>query len=226
MARKKIGKTFWVLITVIPIIGLLFSLTDPKEFERVQELWRNRIVFLGVAGPLFFIFLQIAQVVFTPISHYTVGAIGGFIYGPFLGGFLNWTGRVIGHTIAYFLSKHFGRRFVEKYVEEKTVKQFDHFVAGEKYFSTPSLILFLIYFLPLFPDDEISYIVGLSRMKYKPFLLANLFGHVGGALSLAYIGSGIDTRDPYFWALFIATLAGFPIIWFLMKRQAARRELK
>jgi uncharacterized membrane protein YdjX (TVP38/TMEM64 family) len=144
--------------------------------------------------------------------------------GPLWGGLLNWIGRIIGHSIAYFLAHKYGRKFVHNFVEEKTIKQFDHYVAGENYFSPQSLILFLIYFLPLFPDDEISYVVGISKMKLKPFLLANLFGHLGGALSLAYIGSGINTKDPYFWFLFLITLAGFPIIWALMRHQGNKVE--
>jgi uncharacterized membrane protein YdjX (TVP38/TMEM64 family) len=85
-------------------------------------------------------------------------------------------------------------------LDEKTIKQFDRFVSGkdQKGITPQSLILFLIYFLPLFPDDEISYIVGLSTMSRRHFILANLFGHVGGAVSLAYIGSGVDTSDLYF----------------------------
>ena len=218
--RKKTGRLFWVLMTVIPVIGLIFSLTDPKEFENIQAVWRDRIAIFGIFGPLVFVLIQADQVILTPISHYTVGAIGGFLYGPYIGGVLNWTGRVFGHVIAFEIARRFGRKVVEKFVDEKTIKQFDRFVSGkdQKGITPQSLILFLIYFLPLFPDDEISYIVGLSTMSRRHFILANLFGHVGGALSLAYIGSGVDTSDLYFWILFVITLLGFPIIWYVMRR--------
>ena len=214
---KNSTKIFYLLITIIPIIGLIVSLLDPKSFLDVQEDWRERIAIFGVFGPIVFVLFQALQVVIAPVSHYTVGAIGGFLYGPWLGGFLNWIGRVIGHSITYWISKRFGRKYVEKYVDKSDIDKFDKVVSGNESSSSQSLILFLIYFLPLFPDDEISYVVGLSKMKYKIFLLANIFGHVGGALSLAYIGSGLDTKDPYFWLLFIGTLLGFPIIWYLMR---------
>ena len=33
-------------------------------------------------------------------------------------------------------------------------------------------------------------------MKFRMFFLANFFGHIGGSLGLAYLGSGINTKDP------------------------------
>jgi uncharacterized membrane protein YdjX (TVP38/TMEM64 family) len=226
MDKKAKARTiFWLVITLIPIAGLVLSLTDPKEFHDVQLLWRDRIAAFGMWGPVAFVILQILQVVITPISHYTVGAIGGFLYGPYWGGLLNWIGRMIGHSIAFFLAHKFGRKVVDKFVDEKTMAHFDRYVAGEQNgLSLQSFILFLIYFLPLFPDDEISYIVGISKMRYRTFLVANLFGQVGGSLSLAYLGSGLSTQDALFWVLFISTLAGFPLIWILQRRYFSRHR--
>ncbi len=66
---------------------------------------------------------------------------------------------------------------MEKYLDETVIEKYDKIFAGNspQGISIQSLILFLIYFLPLFPDDEISYIVGASKMKYRIFLLANIF---------------------------------------------------
>jgi hypothetical protein len=52
-------------------------------------------------------------------------------------------------------------------------------------------------------------------MPFIPFLLANIFGHLGGSFSLALIGAGVDTRDPWFWILSILTFFGFPLLWYL-----------
>lgn len=215
--KIRLRNTFWVIVTLVPVVGLIFSLTDPQSFIEAQNLWRQRISSWGVLGPVVFVLFQVLQVVITPISHYTVGVIGGFLYGPYWGGLLNWIGRMIGHMMAFYLSRCYGRKLVEKFVDEDTVIRFDRYVSGGEGMTLQSLILFLIYFLPFFPDDEISYIVGLSKMPTKNFFLANLFGHVGGSLSLAYLGSGLNTDDPVFWVLFISTLAGFPLIWGLQR---------
>lgn len=211
---------FWVIVTVVPIVGVVLSITSPEGFSLAQEYWRDWVVQFGIFAPLAFIALQALQVVLTPISHYSVGLIGGFLYGPYLGAFLNWTGRMIGHIIAFFLARYIGRSIAERFVSEQTLHRYD------KYVSNKTGILFLIYFLPVFPDDEISYLVGLSNMPFSRFFIASALGHVGGSLGLAYIGSGVDFGDPIFWALLVSVVAGFVLVWYLiMKKQKQEKEL-
>ena len=216
-AYRIITFSFWLTITIIPIIGIIMSVVDPIRFYSAQEEYRQFVVRYGRFTPIAFICLQILQVVITPLSHYSVGYMGGFLFGPVLGSFYNYVGRLIGHISAFYLSRTFGRRVVRRLVPLETLEKYDHIV------NHPSL-LFLIYFLPLFPDDEISYLVGLSTMRFRMFLLANLFGHVGGSMSLAYLGSGIDTRAPLFWILFLSTLGGFPLLWYLAHRARANSQ--
>ena len=204
---------FWLLVTIIPIIGIIFSLTDPQSFTQAQDVWRDRITAFGILAPLAFILIQALQVIITPISHYSIGVIGGFLYGPYLGGLFNWIGRMIGHVIAFFIARSLGRKVAEKFVKQETLDKYD------RYISNKSLILFILYFLPLFPDDELSYLAGLSKMKFRMFFLANFFGHVGGSLGLAYLGSGINTKDPLFWILSAVTLVGFPALYWLLKKK-------
>lgn len=218
MIKRKIGKAFWLFVTIVPIVAIVWGMFCPTDYHGLQNTWRSHFATLGCLAPLAFVLIQALQVVITPISHYTVGVLGGFLYGPFYGGFLNYIGRLLGHMTAFFLARRFGRSWILRFVDESVIRKYDHYVGGDKEFGPQVLILFLVYFLPLFPDDEVSYFVGLSKMSRRSFFLANLFGHVSGSLSLAYIGSGIDTKDVLFWILFIVTLLGFPILWFLMKR--------
>jgi len=221
MSNKKSVTLFWIIITLIPVLGLIWSVISPNDFQFWQEIARTWIDKFGGFGPLIFVFIQILQVIITPLSHYTVGAIGGYLYGPYLGGILNYIGRVFGHYVAFLIARKYGRNFIKKHLDETTIIKYDRIFSGEnenkRGGSLQSLLLFLIYFLPLFPDDEISYLVGTSNMSKKPFLLANIFGHLGGAFSLAYLGSGVSTKDPLFWILTISTLVAFPIIWIVHK---------
>ncbi len=117
----------------------------------------------------------------------------GFIY--------NWIGRVIGTAIAFYLGRIFGRKIIKHVVEPKTIKKYDH------YFEKGKMLLFLAYFLPIFPDDEISYLAGFSKIKEKIFLLLMAIGHISGSLFLAYIGNGIQSfKEPLFIILSLVTL--------------------
>lgn len=210
---KQVTLIFWLIVTIIPILGIAWGLTYPEGFSVSQEGWRNRISTFGLLAPLAFVAIQALQVIITPISHYSIGVIGGFLYGPWLGGLLNYIGRIIGHLAAFFIARLFGRKFAERFVSEKALEKYDRYVSDK------SLILFFMYYLPIFPDDELSYLAGLSKMDFRLFLFANIFGHVGGSIGLAYIGSGINTKDPLFWILTFSVLIGFPIVYWLMKKK-------
>ncbi len=203
---------FWSIITLLPILGIIFGILDPESFEHGKQLAQEYIIPFGVFAPFVFIFIQALQVIITPISHYSVGIIGGFIWGPYIGGVLNWTGRMIGHAIAFIIARKIGKKLALKFVSSQQIEKYD------KYVSNKSLFLFLFYFLPLFPDDELSYLAGLSKMKAKSFIVANIFGHIGGSFSLAYIGAGIDEYNPFFWILITLTLIGFVMFWFVVIR--------
>lgn len=216
--KKWTAYIFWLTVTIVPIVGIVFGLLDGDQYTEVQSTWRTRIAYFGLFAPLAFVFLQALQVVVTPMSHYAFGILGGFLYGPYLGGLLNWLGRVIGHMAAYFIARYFARSIVERFVAHETLSAYDRYV------SERTFLLFLLYFLPVFPDDELSYLAGLSKMQVRPFVVANVFGHVGGSLGLAYIGSGIDTRDTLFWVLLVATFTAATLL-LLAHRRFARDRL-
>lgn len=196
-------KFIWYLLTIIPLILIILGYIYPSQFFSSQEAIRNFINSWGIFAPIAFILLQIFQVVLTPISHYTVSIAGGFIFGLWRGFLYNWVGRVIGTAIAFYLGRKFGRKIIKKVVKPKTLNKYDY------YFNKGKLLLFLAYFLPLFPDDELSYLAGFSSMSPWVFLPLMAIGHISGSLSLAYIGNGIQSiKEPMFIFLSLITLVG------------------
>lgn len=201
MKKIKIG---WYLLTFIPIVFLILGYFFPSQFFSNQENIRTFVSQFGVFSPLAFIVLQILQVVITPFSHYAVSIAGGFIFGVWQGFIYNWIGRVIGTAIAFYLGRYLGRKIIKHVVKEETIKKYDY------YFEKGKLLLFLAYFLPLFPDDELSYLAGFSSISPKVFLPLMAIGHIGGSLFLAYVGSGIKSfTEPLFIIIsFVTLIAG------------------
>ncbi len=203
---------FWLIVTVLPVVGIVLSVMSPFDFYQTQAEYREFAAQFPTLGPVLFVGLQALQVVVAPLNHYSIGYMGGYLYGTYFGALLNWIGRVIGHVLVFWIFRVFGRRLADRFVSPKTLDKYDQIVA-KRY-----IVLFFVYFLPLFPDDEISYLMGLSKMRFRWFLFANVLGHVSGSLALAYAGSGISTKDPLFWILTVVTLLGFPLLWILWGR--------
>jgi uncharacterized membrane protein YdjX (TVP38/TMEM64 family) len=201
MKRIKIG---WYLLTIIPILLLIFGYIFPSTFFGSQENIRTFVNQFGIFAPLVFIVLQILQVIITPFSHYVISVAGGFIFGVWQGFIYNWIGRVIGTAITFYLGRYLGRKIIKHVIKEEAIKKYDH------YFEKGKVLLFLAYFLPLFPDDELSYLAGFSSISPKIFLPLMAIGHIGGSLFLAYVGSGIKSfKEPLFIIIsFVTLIAG------------------
>jgi uncharacterized membrane protein YdjX (TVP38/TMEM64 family) len=199
---KKI-KLFWIFLTFIPIILLILGYIFPSQFFSNQEIIRDFVNSFGIFAPLVFVLLQILQVIIAPFSHYAVSIAGGFIFGTWLGFIYNLIGRVIGTAIAFYLGRILGRRIIKHVVKPTTIKKCDY------YFDKGKILLFLAYFLPIFPDDELSYLAGISSLKPKIFLPLMAIGHISGSLSLAYFGNGVQSiKEPLFIILSLITLLG------------------
>jgi uncharacterized membrane protein YdjX (TVP38/TMEM64 family) len=211
-------KILWYLLTFIPIVLLILGYIFPSQFFGSQEAIRDFVSQFGIFAPVAFILLQILQVIITPFSHYAVSVAGGFIFGTWQGFIYNWIGRVIGTAIAFYLGRYLGRRIIKHVVKPETIKKYDY------YFEKGKILLFLAYFLPLFPDDELSYLAGISAMKPKIFLPIMILGHVGGSLALAYAGAGIQSiKEPLFIILSVVTLL-FGISFVLHYRNINRKK--
>lgn len=208
------------LISLFPILLLIYGYSHPIKFFSTQDSIRSFVESYGVLAPIAFVFIQIFQIVVTPISHYVVGITGGYIFGTYYGFFLNWIGRIIGHAIVFFIARYGGRPIIKRFVKQETFDKYD------KIWEKGAIVLFFIYFLPLFPDDEISYIVGLSKMRFRIFLLANIFGHIGGSMALAYAGSGINTKSPLFYSILILTLIAYFIFFILLRNKRRGKNEK
>ena len=193
-------KIIWYLLTIIPIVLLILGYIYPSTFFSNQDAIRGFVESYGVFAPIVFVIIQILQVVLTPINHYVIGLAGGFIFGTWYGFILNWIGRVIGTLIAFYLGRKFGRKIIKHVVKQETLSKYD------KIFEKGKLILFLMYFLPIFPDDELSYLAGFSSMKSKVFIPIMLLGHIGGSLGLAFLGSGLSYSNPLFIIFSLITL--------------------
>lgn len=198
---NKQARVVFVVLGLLPVVGLLaWGYISPSAFFNNQEWLRDFISGYGTWAPIILIALQILQVVLAPISHYMVGIVGGFLFGTWYGFILNYIGRIIGHTFAFFLSRKVGRPIIKKLIKPGALATYDRF-----WNTGGSFALFLAYYLPLFPDDEISYVAGASKMKTGSFMTANILGQIGGSLALAYIGAGVELQTMTFAIVFLIT---------------------
>lgn len=135
--------------------------------QKMQNLIQN----LGILGPIFFIFLQIVQVVIPILPGGVSSGIGVIIFGSIKGFIYNYVGLMIGAIIVFLLVKKYGKTFILKFVKEKTYNKYIQWLNREKRFD---YLFAIAIFLPGLPDDLICMIAGLSNMSLQKYVFINL----------------------------------------------------
>lgn len=183
MNRKDIFKLFLLLLLIAAGIYLFFYFDLYGFFSDRDKL----IAFLEGFGPvavIVFIGVQILQVLIAPIPGEVTGFIGGYIYGIYLGTLYSTIGLTIGSWLAFTLSRTLGLPFVEKIVSPKIINQYDHIMSRQG-----PWVAFLLFLIPGFPKDALSYVLGLSHIRVGTFLLICTVGRLLGTLMLSVQGS-------------------------------------
>jgi uncharacterized membrane protein YdjX (TVP38/TMEM64 family) len=163
--------------------------------ERIQQLLKA----VGPLAPAIFILVQTLQVVFAPIPGEATGFIGGFLFGVPLGMLYSTIGLTLGSTLAFLLGRWLEVHFVARIVKPETLKRFDFLMERQG-----ALVAFFLFIIPGFPKDYLCFILGLSQMPLKLFLVLSTVGRLPGTLMLTLQGAKVYEGDYLFSAVLIA----------------------
>lgn len=136
----------------------------------------------GVFAPVVFILL-FTIVPLTLFPDAILAVAGGLMFGLTKGFIYTMMGALCGATLAFYISRVLGRSFVKKIIKHD-IADFGHNIQKNGF-----LIILLLRLIPLLPFDVISYSVGFSKIKYKDFFWATLFGTIPGILVYANLGA-------------------------------------
>ncbi|HHW47312.1 MAG TPA: TVP38/TMEM64 family protein [Clostridiaceae bacterium] len=212
--RKLKASQIVIFLIALALLGCILYFAWPflaaiGNPEKVREM----VVNAGAWGPLVFILLQIIQIFIAPIPGQVVGLAGGYLFGPFWGIVYITIGATMGFTLIFVLARKLGRPFVECIVNPKALQKFDH-LTREK----GVLVFFLIFLLPAFPDDIISFIAGLTTIRIRTLVLISLAGRLPGYVMLCLAGNGLaDKNLNYVAAITVVLVVLFVVAWWKRK---------
>lgn len=164
--------------------GIVYD-TANSDVDSVVEFIQG----FGFWAWLIFILLIILEVVLAPIPPLVLYVAGGFLFGAFLGGILTLIGNLIGAGIDYSIAKRFGRNIVIRKTNKKIREKFDKF--SEKY---GGFAIFILRINPLTTTDLVSYLAGLTRIKFWRFILWTGLGLIPMIFLQTYLGE-VFIRD-------------------------------
>jgi uncharacterized membrane protein YdjX (TVP38/TMEM64 family) len=224
MANKKVLIWLAVAATIIGL-GLIIFLWVIPNFEQIknvfssQEKLRAWIESLGVWGPLMFLAVQLAQIVIAPIPGNLVGIVGGAMFGLWWGFLLSAIGTILGATLAFWLARWLGARWVIKLIGEKNYRKYEKAFEGRI-----SWTLVIIFLIPFFPDDILCILAGLSPLAYPRFLVLVILGRLPSVFINNAVGAGLlnlpEINIPvWVWISGGAIVLGFVVAYFLNRQK-------
>ncbi|PSL42438.1 putative membrane protein YdjX (TVP38/TMEM64 family) [Salsuginibacillus halophilus] len=163
---------------------------------------------------LYILFYALRPLVLFPSSLYAMA--GGLAFGLWAVP-LTYIGSVTGSTIAFWISRLAGFRIVRaKWTGRMAVVQRQLEKNGFYY------ILFL-RLIPVLNFDIVSYLSGISKVKYRSFLAATLVGIIPGAFGFTFLGAGVVEGEPTIFIIGISVIIVMLLIPVIVRKKAKGR---
>lgn len=189
-----------------------------QESENISEFIEKS----GIWGPVVFILIQFAQVTLIPIPS-TITTIAGFVAFNNVGLVTVYSsiGMITGSMFAFFLGRTFGVKLVVWIVGAKSFNKYQKILRGRD-----KMMLFLMFLLPVFPDDLLCLFAGITTMSYGTFFLMQIITRPIG-VSVSSVGLDVLSMIPFkgwFILLWIVIAAAFIVMMVCVWKYSGKLE--
>ena len=210
----------WTPLILLGAVVLLLVVANFLDLgTRIAEL-RDWISSLGNAGPLVFVGIYVVAVVAAvPGSALTLS--GGILFGSVWGVVLVSIGSTIGASIAFLISRYLAREAAANWVaKNERFKKLDRMTEQHGW-----IMVLLTRLVPIFPFNLLNYGFGLTRIRFRTYVLCSWIGMLPG--TVVYVVGGdalsqsLDGKVP--WTLVLALVVASVVVALIVRY--ARRSL-
>lgn len=167
---------------------------DTRAIFASPGAFRQWVGQFGAWAPAIYLLMVAAQVIISPIPGNIFPPVGAAAFGPGAALALLMGGMLLGSTVVFLLARHWGRPLAVRLVGQSTLDRYaDVAVANGGFW------LFLVFLLPLLPDDAVCVVAGLSRLSFRRFLALSLIGRLPGAALSVYASSQLLAAPIWAW---------------------------
>jgi len=187
-------------------------------------IWQFIITLMQTIGPLGFFFVIILQAIIAPIPSEFILITAGASYGIVVGTIVGGIGQCVGAVFAFYISVKLGRPIVERLVGKDSIDFADRWFI--KYGAWAVLLGRLA---PLIPFDAISYAAGLTKIRFKPFIIATAVGAFPRSAFYCFLGTILPTERgslEVMFSLMLLVVFVILLVLFLLQYYIKKRMLR
>lgn len=175
---------FAIMVLIVVLLWPYFhDLFEPGGIDRIITDVRDA----GPVGFLFLLGLQFLQIVVAFIPGEVVQIAAGLLYGPWVGAIVILLGCVISSAFIFALVHKLGAPFVQSMVPTQYLDKFRKFELTGKL----NIVVFILFLIPGLPKDVFTYLVPLTDMRMRTFLLLSNVGRIPGIVVSTYAADGL-----------------------------------
>ena len=218
--KKWIAGTGVFLFLVLSALVCWFAGRPLIRFVREPERFQAWVDAQGVRAPLLFVGMVVLQIVVAIIPGEPLEIAAGYAFGALEGTLLCLIGALVGRVAVFLLVRRFCVRAVEVFFPLEKVQSL-RFLQNEKKLT---FWVFFLFFLPGTPKDVLCYIVGLTKLPLRSWIIISTIAPIPSIITSTIGGSALGMgRYTFAAAVFGATLA-ISAAGLLVYRRVSRRN--
>lgn len=165
-----------ILLIVLAIFYITKTVifTDAYGFEGVLKEQLK-------AAKYIFFFISLAQPILLPIPEAVTIPGASAVFGPAAAAAIAFLGTLLGIATMFFAARYGGRKFISKLIKEEQLTKYQNYVSKNE-----TLIMFLLFVIPILPDEIICVGAGIGQVSPKKFFIIASVSKLITATLLAY----------------------------------------
>jgi uncharacterized membrane protein YdjX (TVP38/TMEM64 family) len=205
----------WLVVTDSPIVRTIVRMYSDKYYlKQLVASW-------GWMAPPVFIAIQALQVVISPIPGEVTGPVGGALFGTLWGVIYSTIGLTLGTMVCFALGRKWGEPLVRPWLSEHHWNRMSFILEAEGV-----ILCFILYLIPGFPKDIISYLFGISPMPFWVFAVVSTVARLPGTIIGSYFGANVAEHQYLYALAFIAGITALCLPLYYYRDRIIRRFYK
>ena len=217
----------WVSILILGIFILFcgfvgYFIGRPMiRFVSEPEQFRLWVSGHGIWSRFAFIGMMIVQVVVALIPGEPLEIGAGYAFGFWEGTLLCMIGVVLGGALVFWMTRKWGTKIVSLFFSMEKIQSLKFLQDSRRL----HFLTFLLFFIPGTPKDLLTYVVGLTPIRFSVYLLIANLARLPSVITSTIGGNALGEKNYLFAVITFAAVGGISALGMLLYRRiTARRD--
>lgn len=205
-----------LLVGIAVVLPAIVYVAHPEiinEFNSLDKV-NQMLAQYHTASTFIYVGAQVLQIVICVIPGQMLQFAAGYAYSFWMGFGLSILGIGLGTTLSFYLARLLGKDAMHMIFGEERITHFITLLSSKKAY----IVIFILYLIPGFPKDLITYAAGVSEIQIRPYLILSLIGRSPALMATILIGSMTRTGS-YLGVILMCTAAAVIFLCCIWKRK-------